>query len=131
METKGNHMAIYTRFGSEIEIIDARMIPVWVIHKGHEVIWEYAKPKKPLRHWEVTEQPTWHYRGYYKDNSSPVCDGKWVDANSLKADGGWSEIQKQLLNFAPGAQRKYEEWNKKGAPEASHFFPPARASEIG
>jgi hypothetical protein len=71
----------------------------------------------------------WHYRGWYTEKGDPVCDNKWIDANGLKADGGWQEIQAKLDELCPDGSEKFEQWNKKDAPDASHFFPPILAKE--
>jgi hypothetical protein len=72
--------------------------------------------------------PIWHYRGKY-DSGDTICGGKWVDANSLKADDGWLEIEAKLMVLCPDAKTKYQEWNEANAPAASHFFPPITAAE--
>jgi hypothetical protein len=122
-------MAIYTRFGGAVTICDARMIPVWIERTSNEVKWHYSKPRKPRKGTAIEEMPIWHYRGWYADNGKPVCDNKWIDANSLKADDGWKEIEAKLLELCPDSREKYNQWNKKGAPEASHFFPPISEKE--
>lgn len=116
-------MAIYTRFGGAVTLCDARLIPVWTIKTPGSFDWKYEKPKKLPKGAIVSEVPIWHYRGWYTDNGNPVCDNKWVDAPSLKADDGWKEIEAKLLELCPDGREKYDEWNKAGAPEASHFFP--------
>jgi hypothetical protein len=62
-------------------------------------------------------------------NGHSVCDNKWVDASRLVADGGWPEIQAKLDELCPDGVEKYREWNKAGAPVASHFFPPIAEKE--
>src|SRR5262249_11251555 len=84
----------------------------------------YKKPAKVPKSAKVEEVPCWHYRGKYTKDEVPVCDGKWVDAVNLRADNGWVEIQENSMSFAPGGKAKYREWNKLGAREAPHFFPP-------
>jgi hypothetical protein len=123
-------MAIYTRFGLAVNLCDARLIPIWVENTGHEIKWHYTKPKKPCKGSEIEEHPIWHYRGWFLPGGDPVCDGKWVDANSLKADDGWKEIEAKLLELCPDGQEKFDQWNKKDAPPASHFFPPVNANEV-
>jgi hypothetical protein len=126
-------MAIYTRFGGEVEITHARFIPVWVERTPDAIRWHYSRPKKTRAGAKIEEVPIWHYRGRYVGDSNPrhwhVCDGKWVDANSLKADGGWPEIEAKLIELCPDGPAKYREWNKAGAPAASHFFPPITEKE--
>lgn len=117
-------MAIYTRFGSVVTLTDARLIPVWVEHCSGEIKWHYTTPTKMRRGAKIEEMPIWHYRGKYADNGTQVCDGKWVCANDLRADGGWKEIQSALSGLCPAGEKKFQEWNRAGAPGAAHFFPP-------
>lgn len=122
-------MAIYARFGGEVKIVAARMIPVWIVQSKGAIRWHYSKPTKLPRDAKVEEQPIWHYRGYWRDTSNPVCDGLWNSANDLKADDGWKEIEAALLEHAPESKAKFEAWNRADAPEASHFFEPIGAKE--
>ena len=122
-------MAIYTRFGSAVTIIDARQIPVWIERAPDETKWHYTKPKKVRKGAKIEETPIWHYRGWYAEDGKPVCDNKWVEALSLRADDGWKEIDAKLLELCPDGKEKYDQWNKKGAPAASHFFPPIFENE--
>jgi hypothetical protein len=123
-------MAIYTRFGSEITICDARLIPVWVETRPGEIKWHYAKPDKVRKNATVEERPIWHYRGWFADNGEPLHGNKWVEASGLKADDGWPEIKRKLDELCPDGAEKFEAWNKAGAPAASHFFPPVAAREV-
>ena len=122
-------MAIYTRFGSEVTLCDARLIPIWIEKRPTETKWHYTKPTKTGKNAKIEEYPIWHYRGWYSEKGDPVCDNKWVDANGLKADGGWQEIQAKLDELCPDGSEKFEQWNKKDAPSATHFFPPILAKE--
>jgi hypothetical protein len=70
------------------------------------------------------ELPSWRFRET-GDGGRATCDVKWVEAISLKADGGWHEIQQRLDEL----NAKYQEWNKAASPGASHFFPPISAKE--
>jgi hypothetical protein len=115
-------MAIYTRFGGEVTICEARLIPVWVVKLPAEIKWFYSKPTRRFKN--VREMPFWHYRGVYTDIGNPVCDGKWCDAANLVADSGWQEIDARLIELCPDGPEKYQERNKADAPAASHFFPP-------
>lgn len=126
-------MAIYTRFGNAVTLCDARLIPVWTIRTHGTVDFKYEKPKKVRKGVKVEETPVWHYRGWYADGAAnpggAICDGKWCDANTLRADDGWPEIEAKLLELCPDGLEKYKEWNKSGAPSASHFFPPVTEDE--
>lgn len=121
-------MAIYTRFGSEVTLCDARLIPVWIETGRGEIKWHYSQPK-PRKRCKVEERPVWHYRGWNAANGSPICDNKWVPASSLKADDGWEEIQAKLDELCPDGTERFQQWNTKDAPEASALFIPISAAE--
>ena len=97
-------MAIYTRFGSEVTLCDARLIPIWIEKRPTETKWHYTKPTKTGKNAKIEEYPIWH-------------------------DGGWQEIQAKLDELCPDGSEKFEQWNKKDAPSATHFFPPILAKE--
>jgi len=72
------------------------------------------------------------------DNRSLLADvdaalGIRYAANQLKRAyelvGDWQEIQAKLDALCPDGSEKFEQWNKKDAPDASHFFPPISARE--
>jgi hypothetical protein len=60
---KENTKAIYTRFGEEVHLTEARLIPLWFVRRAYEVKSYYTKPKKLPRNARVKEFPSWHYRG--------------------------------------------------------------------
>lgn len=122
-------MAIYTRFGSEVTLCDARLVPIWVEKRAGEIKWHYEKPAKLRRGAELEEIPIWHYRGWFTEDGHPICENKWISANDLRADDGWKEIQAKLDELCPDGEEKFQAWNKQGAPEASHFFPPLTKKE--
>jgi hypothetical protein len=122
-------MAIYTRFGLEVTLCDARLIPVWIETGRGSIKWHYEKPKLSKNR-KVEEYPQWHYRGWLTESGRPVCDNKWVAVNTLRADDGIKEINNKLDELNPDHVDKFSEWNKEGAPEASHFFPQASEKEI-
>jgi hypothetical protein len=122
-------MTICTWTGQDVILTEARLIPVWVVKRPSRIDRFYKKPAKVPRGATVEEVPCWHYRGKYAKDDVPVCDGKWVDAVNLRADGGWVEIQAKLDELCPDGQEKYKEWNKADAPEASHFWPPISEKE--
>jgi hypothetical protein len=103
--------------------------PGVVIKRPGRINRKYSKPAKVPKGATVEEVPCWHNRGRYAKDNVPVCDGKWVDAINLRADGGWLEIQAKLEELCPDGRGKYEAWNKAGAPEASSFFPPIAEKE--
>jgi hypothetical protein len=43
------------------------------------------------------EFPSWRFRET-GDGGRAICDVKWVEAISLKADGGWHEIQQRSMS---------------------------------
>jgi hypothetical protein len=122
-------MATYTRFGEVAQLTEARLIPMWFIKMPSEIRASYTKPRKVPKKATVEEFPSWHYRGT-GDKGRRICDGKWVEAaTSLRADDGWREIQDRLNELNPEDATKWKEWNKAGAPEASHFFTPITDKE--
>jgi hypothetical protein len=70
--------------------------------------------------------PIWHYRGRYVGESNPkhwhVCDGKWVDTNSLRADGGWQEIEAKLVELCPDGRPNTRNGTRP-APRLRPFLP--------
>lgn len=114
-------MAIYTRFGTAVKITEARIIPVWIVNTGHEIKWFFRTPKTK-RGWEVEEQPIWFFKGQDAADGHPLCDGKWINANSLRADEGWKEITAELHRINEIDVILFNQWNKAGAAEASAFF---------
>jgi len=122
-------MTIYTRNGLPIGLSSARIIPMWVEKRPGKVKFHYRKPDKIAKGATLEERPSWHYRGYYIDSSSPICDGKWVDAVLLVADDGWQEIEAKLNELCPGAREKFNAWNKQGAPDQEHYFQRIRPNE--
>jgi hypothetical protein len=122
-------MAIYTRFGLEVTLCDARLIPVWIETGRGSIKWHYAKPA-PRKRCKIEEHPIWHYRGWLTDSGLPVCDNKWVPVHTLRADDGTKEIHAKLDELCPDGNERFDQWNKKDAPEASHFFPQASEKEI-
>jgi hypothetical protein len=94
-----------------------------------EIKWHYSPPKV-RKGSKIEEQPIWHYQGRYIKDGEPVCDGKWGDVfGSLKADGGWKEIEDMVFKINPTDAENYKKWNQKGAPEAHHFFAPIEKKE--
>jgi hypothetical protein len=64
-----------------------------------------------------------HYRGRYAGEAAArICDGKWVDANGLRADGGWQEIDAKLIELRPEGPTKFPLWNRADGPAASPLF---------
>ncbi len=122
-------MAIYTRYGSVVTITEMRLIPVWIERHPSEIRWHYKRPEKAPKTSVIEETPIWFYRGKY-ENGEDVCDGKWVTCNDLRADDGWKEIETKMAELNPEDIRKFNEWNKVGAPNASHFFNPELTRNI-
>lgn len=114
-------MKVYARFGAEVNITEARMIPVWIVKTTGRIKWHYSKPK-PRKGATVELMPMWHYRGTYADNGQKVCDGKWVPINDLNCDGGWLELDKLLKSLSPDSNEAFKVWNKAGGPDADELF---------
>ena len=103
-------MAIYTRFGSEIELLTARLCPVWIEQVPGEIKWHYSEKKPTKRTKELHVMPCWHCTAKYVDNGEPVCDGKWLNPNMFRADDGIGEIWKKLWELNPGDKDRFQEW---------------------
>ena len=54
----------------------------------------------------------------------PICDGKWLDLNTFRADDGIRELMFKVMDLDPVGVAKAEGWNKVGSPEASELFEP-------
>ena len=121
-------MAIFTHFGEEVQLTEARLIPMWFVQRPYDRTTHYRKPTKVPKRASVEEFPSWHVRST-GEGGRLVCDGKWFEVISLTADDGWNEIMIALCKLNPTDAAKYNEWNKAGAPEASHFFPPIDPKE--
>lgn len=100
-------MAIYTRMGSPVQLVSARIITVWTtlgnIGNGMELKWHYAKPKRTTR-WrkdvKVGTMDVWHARANYVDGE-PVCGGDEIPLHGFVADGGISEIIAECYRLNP------------------------------
>ncbi len=103
-------MAIYTRFGSEIELLTARLCPVWIEHLAGEIKWHYSEKKPTRLTKELTVMPCWHCTAKYVDTGEPVCDGQWMNPNMFKADDAIGEIWQKLWELNPSHRQKFEDW---------------------
>lgn len=118
-------MAIYTRFGSEVELLTARLVPVWVERKRGEIKWHYSAPKPTRQTIKIEEMPMWFVTAKYTDEGlagEMVCDGKLVNPATLKADGGSREIWERMHVLNPWDAAADEKWNKANGPRASELF---------
>jgi hypothetical protein len=122
-------MAIYV-FGEEIEIIEARMLPVWIENRPGEIRWHYGPPKKLSKKSSVTEQPMWHVKAKWKDSGKSLSDGKWLTLTHIKADDGMHEIFPVLHALAPEEIVKFGKWNTTADLKASDIFDPVDPSEV-
>lgn len=123
-------MAIYTRFGSEIELLTSRLVPIWVEHKPGEIKWHYSAPKKVGKRSKVNEMPMWFVTARYIEDGKPVCDGKLFNGAELKADEGSREIWLKMHELNPDHKAKDELWNKAGSPSASEIFEPVELKMV-
>jgi hypothetical protein len=103
-------MAIYTRIGSEIELLTARLVPVWIERLQGGIKWHYSEMKPSKRTKQITMMPCWHVTAKYVEDGEAVCDGKWLNANTLKADDGMGEILKVIWILNPIDQQRFEDW---------------------
>ena len=120
-------MTIYTRFGSEVKLTAARLIPVWIEHQGFRIKWHYV-PKEPTKRTkELTETPIWHVKAEYVEGGL-VNDGKWIVLSDFVGDGGWAVIQAECERLNPEDKAAYETWNTspqwkgENGPKASAAF---------
>lgn len=108
-------MSIYTRMGSPVQFVSARMLKVWTtignIGNGVELRWHYSEPKRTSR-WrkdvkvEVMEF-VWHAKANYLDGE-PVCGGDEIPLSGFVADDAIQEIVAECyrLNPADAAREK-------------------------
>jgi hypothetical protein len=122
-------MAIYTRFGSEVKLITARLIPVWIEKLPSEIKWHYAAKKPSKRTERIDEVPLWHIQAEHVDGDK-CCDGKWVSNHVYVADGGWAEIQTECERLNPGDAWKYTQWNANKKAKAGDIFDPEPEKNI-
>jgi hypothetical protein len=115
-------MAIYTRFGSEIELLTSRLVPIWIELAPGEIKWHYSKPVKVHKKSQVTEMPMWFVTAKYIEDGLMVCDGKLFNAAELKADEGSREIWLKMHDLNPDHAAKDALWNKAGSPDAHELF---------
>ena len=122
-------MAIYTRFGSEVKLTEARLIPVWIVKHPSKVKWHYTPQDWGKTVVRVDETPIWHVKGEYGEGGL-LCDGKWVVLSDLVADGGWKTIQDECERLNPENAKKYHLWNQTGGAAASEIFKPEPVANV-
>lgn len=101
-------MAIYTRMGSRVQFVSARMVKVWTtlgnIGNGYELRWHYAEPKRTSRWRKDVKVETmdfvWHARATY-EGGAPVCDGDEIPLSGFVADGAIQEIVAECYRLNP------------------------------
>lgn len=123
-------MAIYTHYGTRVDFLTAQFVPVWIERVAGEIKWHYAEKKPTKRTKELREEPVWHVTGKF-DDGKPLHEGKLVSLAGFVADDGINEIVAECHRLNPDHAAKFNEWNKTGAPNASHFFPTVEAERIG
>lgn len=115
-------MGIYI-FGSEIEILEARMIPVWIEVGPGRIRWHYGPPRKVPKGAKVDLTPVWHIKAKWKDGEL-LHQGRWRNLAGVRADDGASEIEARCKELAPLEAAKFEEWAREDGPEATVLFEP-------
>src|SRR5215813_13472384 len=87
-------MAIYTRFGTPVQLKSAREVPVWIERRPGEIKWHYTEPKRTKKTLELDCVPVWHVTAEATDGSAPrmICDGQELCVNEFRADDGFREI---------------------------------------
>lgn len=123
-------MAIYI-YDGEIEITDARMIPVWIEHQVHRIKWHYREKLPTRLTKKISEEPVWHFRGRWVKNGAPIQDGKWFSiSGAMTADRGIEEIVETAHRIAPDAKSQFEKWAKTDGPRASKIFAMVPPKEV-
>lgn len=115
-------MGIYI-FNTEIEILEARMIPVWIEVGPGRIRWHYGPPRRIPKKAKVDIMPVWHIKAKWKDGEL-LHQGRWRNLTGVNADGGISEIYDRCKELAPLEAGKFEQWNKTDGPEATVLFEP-------
>jgi hypothetical protein len=115
-------------YDQEIEITEARMIPVWIAYSPGKIVWHY-KQVKPRGKTRVHCEPVWHIKGRWKSGGM-LNGGGWRSLSGITADNGIHEILAECHRLAPDQEEKFQRWNKVGGPEATEIFPPVTQSEI-
>lgn len=103
-------MAIYTRFGSEIELLTARLIPIWIEQLPGEIKWHYSEKKPSKRTREITVMPCWHVTAKYVEDGKLVLDGQEFSSNELRADGAVQEIYQAMWTINPAHKDAFQDW---------------------
>lgn len=123
-------MAIYIN-GCEIEITDARMIPVWIEHQGYRIKWHYREKSPTRLTKEMTEEPIWHFRAKWVSDGQQVYGGKWFPiTGAMRADMGIDEIMGTAHRLAPNVKDQFEAWVKSDGPRASEIFAMVPLKEV-
>lgn len=115
-------MAIYTRFGSEVQLLTARLVPVWIERLPGEIKWHYAEKKPSKRTEAIDAMPCWHVTAKDKKSGRMICDGKLISANEFRADDGAAEIHDTMQKINPDHRDRFMEW-AQGRMEAAAFGP--------
>ena len=124
-------MAIYTRFGTAVELTEACFSPIWIERRSGEIKRHFTKPKRTKRTLEIEETVGLFVRVKVVDQRQDhgpsgrmLYDGKWMDLIHLVADDGIRELHNKFGQMI-GADElaKFESWNKKDGPEATALWP--------
>lgn len=122
-------MTICTWTGQDVILTEARLIPVWVIKRPGRIDRAYRKPskcqraplsRKCLAGTTAASMPATTIRCATASGLTP----------SIYAPMTLGRNSGELDELCPDGKAKYQEWNKIGAPEASHFWPPISEKEV-
>jgi hypothetical protein len=102
-------MAIYCRIGVRVNLLSARLVPVWVEHKPYETKWHYSEPKKVGKRSKVDLLHIWHATAEYAEMSRDgsckpgmiLWNGNEDPEVSFVADGGLKEIRDEFYRLNP------------------------------
>jgi hypothetical protein len=90
-------MSTFTRFGEEVRLTEARLIPMWFVRRPSEVKAYDTEPQKLPKTAQVEEFQSWHYRGTGKggrvDRGDRLQGRRWMAGDPVKAR------RAQLLQF--------------------------------
>lgn len=113
-------MAIYTRFGSEVELLTACLVPIWIEELPGEIKWHYSEKKPTKRTKKITAMPCWHVTGKDVESGELICDGGTFSANELRADNGTNEIYEAMWKLNPKHKDGFQDWCAGKVP-ITHF----------
>lgn len=115
-------MAIYTRFGKEVNFTAAKIIPMWSEYRNGEILHHYSRPESTKRTKKIEEMPTWHVTAIYAADGHALSDGKYTAAGNFVADDGIREIHDVMHALRPSWEDDWNRWNKVGGPDQTEVW---------